>query len=375
MYINRRKRILPSYCKLTTTLWFTKLISTFLAIILMAHAAAISTAAGGFAAPAVDHRVVVYYQTTHVNNSDTNTISLLGLLRNSPQVAVTHVLVSAIHIVDEKDGWIRLNDFSPDHPRFDHVWSDAAQLQANGVALTAMIGGAAQGSFQRLDGDDDKFERYYSHLYQFLGEHNLQGVDLDVEEHMSLDGIIRLIDRLRADFGPSFIISLAPVGAALRKGGGNLSGFSYFDLEAQRGNSIDFYNAQFYFGWGDPRTAADYEGIVNSGFPAHKVTMGLLTSEDNGSGYVELNTVNNTLGSLSAKYPDFGGVAAWEYFNSLPGGKAAPWEWAAWMAEAMKGDTATADKASSPSTRVKRAYHDITHVARRWKSEMWRWIK
>ncbi|KAK7961145.1 chitinase [Apiospora saccharicola] len=344
----------------------------------MATAAPMSTT-GGLAAPAVDHRVVVYYQTTHVNNSDTNTISTLGLLRDSPPVSVTHVLIAAIHIVDEQDGWIKLNDFVPDHPRFDHVWSDAAQLQANGVAVTTMIGGAAQGSFQRLDGDDDQFERYYAHLYKFLGEHNLQGVDLDVEERMSLAGIIRLIDRLRADFGPSFIISLAPVGAALRKGGGNLSGFSYFDLEAQRGSSIDFYNAQFYFGWGNPQSASDYDDIVNSGFPAHKVTMGLLTSKDNGNGYVALDTVANTLGSLTTRYPDFGGVAAWEYFNSLPGGKSAPWEWAAYMAEAMRGGTVTADKSPSASpsaaNRVKRAYHDITHVAQRWKSELWRWIK
>ena len=149
MYINGRKKTLPSYCTLPTKLWSTKLFFTFLATILLMATAATMSTTGRLAAPAVDHRVVVYYQTTHVNNSDTNTISTLGLLRDSPPVSVTHVLIAAIHIVDEQDGWIKLNDFVPDHPRFDHVWSDAAQLQANGVAVTAMIGGAAQGSFQR----------------------------------------------------------------------------------------------------------------------------------------------------------------------------------------------------------------------------------
>ncbi|KAK8076713.1 hypothetical protein PG994_003985 [Apiospora phragmitis] len=281
-------------------------------------------------AAADDHRVVVYYQTTNVNNSATDHISILGLLNSAPQIAVTHVLIAAVHIVDEPDGWIRLNDFPPDNPRFDAVWSDAAQLQAAGVAVTAMVGGAAQGSFQRLDGDDAQFERYYGHLHDFLAGYNLQGVDLDVEERMSLAGVVRLIDRLRADFGPAFVISLAPVGAALRKGGGNLSGFSYFDLEAQRGSAIDFYNAQFYFGWGSPRPRPTTRTLST---PASRPA-----STENGSGFVSLDVVANTLRDLTAQYPDFGGVAAWEYFNSVPGGKAAPWEWATWMAENMRGE-------------------------------------
>ncbi|KAK6822936.1 glycoside hydrolase family 18 protein [Apiospora arundinis] len=342
------------------------------------NAAAASTATT--AAAVNDHRVVVYYQTTNVNNSDTEHISMLPLVTTNTGIAATHVLIAAIHVVDEQDGWIRLNDFPPANPRFDAVWRDAAELQARGVTVTAMVGGAAQGSFQRLDGDAAQFERYYVHLRDFLAGYQLQGVDLDVEEYMSLAGIVRLIDRLRADFGQGFVITLAPVGAALRQGGGNLSGFSYFELEAQRGSSIDFYNAQFYFGWGSPRSAADYQAIVDSGFPAHKVTMGLLTSPANGSGFVPLETVAGTLRDLTARYPDFGGVAAWEYFNSEPGGTAAPWEWATWMAEHMRGGgravaVVAPTKMSGVAHRVKRASHELGQVARRWKSELWRWIK
>lgn len=52
---------------------------------------------------------------------------------------------------------------------------------------------------------------------------------------MSLAGIVRLIDRLRADFGAGFIITLAPVAAALVEGGGNLSGFGYRGYVESRG--------------------------------------------------------------------------------------------------------------------------------------------
>ena len=42
-----------------------------------------------------------------------------------------------------------------------------------------------------------------------IQSNNLNDLDLDVEEAMSLGGIIRLVDRLHADFGPSFIIHVS----------------------------------------------------------------------------------------------------------------------------------------------------------------------
>lgn len=319
-------------------------------------------------ATADDHRVVVYYQTTNFNSSETSHISLLPLIESQP-VPVTNVLIAAIHIVDEDNG-IRLNDFPPEATIFDEVWSDVAQLQAKGVTVTGMVGGAAKGSFERLDGDDEQFEKYYGPLHDMVGQYNLQGLDLDVEETMSLEGIIRLIDRLKSDFGDDFIISLSPVASALQKGGGNLSGFSYFSLEEQRGDMIDFYNGQFYFGWGNANSASDYQDIIDSGFPAEKVVMGLLTSEENGSGFVALDTVAGVLEELTAEYPKFGGIAGWEYFNSKPGGEAAPSDWAIFMAENL-ASTNTTDT-SGVKFRAKRAFHNAWHVVRRWKRELWR---
>ena len=34
---------------------------------------------------------------------------------------------------------------------------------------------------------------------------------------------------------------------------------------------------------------------------------------------------------------DFGGIDGWEYFNSLPGGTSAPWQWAQQIAPVVKG--------------------------------------
>ncbi|KAI0393973.1 glycoside hydrolase superfamily [Xylariaceae sp. FL0594] len=286
------------------------------------------------AAPPDDHRVVIYYQTGLGTNIPDH-VSLLPLIQAEDHVSVTHLLIAALHIIDDDTG-LHLNDVQPNDPIFDTMWSEAAQLQAAGVKIMVMVGGAAQGSYQRLDGDDASFEKYYGPLHDLIGAHNIQGLDLDVEEDFSLNGVIRLIDRLKADFGDDFIISLAPVAAALTEGGGNLSGFSYFDLERERGSSVAFYNAQFYFGWGDASSASDYESIVDDGFAPNRVVMGVLSNPSNGYGYVDLDTEAGVLQELVTENGNFGGVANWEYFNSLPGGTAAPWQWASWMADHMK---------------------------------------
>ncbi len=196
-----------------------------------------------------------------------------------------------------------------------------------------MLGGAAKGSFTRLDLDDRTFELYYVPLRNLIRERGLDGLDLDVEEPMTLAGIIRLIDRLKADFGDGFIITLAPVAAALLsdRPEHNLSGFSYEALEVMRGNSIAWYNTQFYCGWGDLSKTDGFDFMVARGYPANKLVIGMVTNPGHGSGFVPFEMLQEVLITLKSRYPGFGGVMGWEYFNSLPGGHDSPWEWAAFM--------------------------------------------
>jgi len=168
-----------------------------------------------------------------------------------------------------------------------------------------------------------------------IRRHQLDGIDLDAEEHMSLEGVTRLIDRLKSDLGDEFIITLAPVAAALL-GIGNLSGFDYQQLDASRGSKISWYNTQFYNGWGPADDPRMYAAIIAQGWSPQRVVFGLLTNSDNGSqGYVPLETMSVILSMLIEQYPNFGGVMGWEYFNSMPGGREKPWIWAAVMAFSM----------------------------------------
>jgi hypothetical protein len=284
-------------------------------------------------------RLVVYHQTHH--NEAGQHISVLPLI-TQPGIRLTHLMLAAFHL-NEDPSAITLNDHPPSHPRFATLWAELRILQASGVRVLAMLGGAAAGSFARLDAaEDGAFERYYRPLAAVLRARGLDGVDLDVEEPMSLRGVIRLIDRLRGDFGPGFLITLAPVAAALLDARRNLSGFDYEALEVMRGGEVAWYNAQFYCGWGDCSNPLMYEMILLKGWPASKVVVGMITNPRNGSGWVPWDALANMIPAVVGRHADFGGVMGWEYFNSLPGGEERPWEWARTMTGLMRGEKTTA---------------------------------
>jgi hypothetical protein len=203
-----------------------------------------------------------------------------------------------------------------------------------------MLGGAAKGTFARLDQDAATFELYYAALAGLIRERDLDGLDLDIEEPMSLDGVVRLIDRLKADFGDDFLVTLAPVAAALvsEEVIKDYAEFSYEALEVMRGDKIAWYNTQFYCGWGNIADTAHFDMIVIRGFPVEKIVVGLMTNPANGPGWVPFELLKIFFVNLKRKYPDFAGVMAWEYFNSLPGDRERPWEWAAWMTRNLVGE-------------------------------------
>lgn len=184
-------------------------------------------------------RIVIYHQTHH--DPTDRPISILPLL-TPPLPSLTNLIIAAVHLNDPP-GNITLNDHSPFHPRNETLWSEVNTMQASGIKVSLMLGGAAKGSFTRLDLDDDTFELFYRPLRDLVRAKKVDGIDLDVEEPMTLPGIVRLIDRLRGDFGEEFLITLAPVASALW-GEEHLSGFDYETLEAMRGQDIAWYNTQ-----------------------------------------------------------------------------------------------------------------------------------
>ena len=276
-------------------------------------------------------RVICYHQT---HFQEGRYVPILPLI--SENTGITDMVLAAIHL-NQPDGHITLNDDAYRSPRLNQLWQDVHALQAGGIRVLGMLGGAAKGSYALLDGEQELFEVFYEPLRQMVLWSGLDGLDLDVEEEMSLVGIIRLIDRLKTDFGDDFLITLAPVATALQNRE-HLSGFDYRILESTIGDKIAWYNAQFYCGWGSIATTEGYDEIIRCGWPPEKVVMGMVTNPANGAGFMPDLIVFKTMRKLLQVYPKFGGVMGWEYFNSRVSTDPykRPWSWAKLMSGILK---------------------------------------
>lgn len=91
-------------------------------------------------------RVVVYHQTHHHQGKPVSALPLITY-----QTGVTHVIVAAIHLNDGP--YLTINDDPPTAEKFNPLWSEVSWLQASGVKVLGMLGGAAKGSYARLDSD------------------------------------------------------------------------------------------------------------------------------------------------------------------------------------------------------------------------------
>ncbi|KAJ7746854.1 endo-beta-N-acetylglucosaminidase [Mycena maculata] len=284
------------------------------------------------------HRVAVYYQTQYDSSLAPNSpyghyVSPLPLI-----AFITHLMLAAFHI-NFDDVSVHLNDFVPEAPYFDQMWADIAVMQSTGTKLIGMLGGAAPGTYTCLT--PQYFDTYYPVLAGYITKYNIDGLDLDVEQDTDLGVIVQLITQLRNDFGDDFIITAAPVASALIEGA-NLSGFDYVALDATIGHEVAWYNAQFYSGFGTFFPDDLYLEIVNYGSPVTRIDPSrlvatTLTNPAAGSGFVDIDSIVSSVQSLAGMQNfEFGGVAGWEYFNSLPGGDEQPYLWAQTMRDTME---------------------------------------
>ena len=290
----------------------------------------------GAYAQAGPKRVIYYYQTQYFNGVYQSLSPIWKHVdRRTHRPYVTDVMLAAFHLGYDSGSvpYIHLNDNVPGDPMFDVMWPEVSTLQADGITVRMMLGGAAQGSYADLFSN---WRTFYPILRQTLRQYKLNGIDLDVEENVSLPNIERLIRRLRIDFGPAFIITLSPVCSALWNGA-NLSGFNYIDLyQSPVGHDIGWFNAQFYSGFGSLGSPTDYDHVLAAGvFTADKVVAGVIANPHDGSGFIPITTLVDTIHSLVAEHTNFGGLADWEYFDALPGGQTNPVEWARIMFHAM----------------------------------------
>jgi hypothetical protein len=239
-------------------------------------------------------KVILYYQTF---------TTLKPIL--FPGCPITHIHLSAIHFGNDSKNrpYIHLNDHPPDDSRFSQMWSELKIAHNMGIKIVLMVGGAGS-AYQQLFAN---FDSYYTLLHDLMKSKKIiQGIDLDIEETVTLDDVRCLIRRVRTDFGENFIISTAPIQSSLESDTPGMGGFIYKDLfETEEGKTINYINGQFY---GD-YSLESYDMVVKNGYKPENVVMGMLSGQD----YVkELELIVEKYGNK------FGGVFIWEYFDIQP---------------------------------------------------------
>lgn len=227
----------------------------------------------------------------------------------------THVHLAAIHFGLEPDGqpYIHLNNDYPDAPCFDDVWQQMGALQrTQGVKIVLMIGGAG-GGFSALFAN---YDPCYALLLDTIRRHNLDGVDLDMEEPVTLAQATRLIADLRRDC-PGLLVAMAPLAGSLSADTAGMAGFVYADLVralGKQGLCVDYFCAQCYDAW----STDAYDGMVRNGYGPANLVLGQL-------GPSGTSATAPVAAALRAKYgAQFGGVDTWEYLDTAP----SPQAWA-----------------------------------------------
>lgn len=299
----------------------------------------------GIASP----RNIIYIQSLYTEDPSEDSagthISLLPLIDNDTQV--THVILATVALDRTNATLVTLNGIPVLDPAWDWLWNETSILQDNGVKVSIMLGGAGSLAYNLLQ---QNFEGYYPPFLNILQYTGVNGVDLDIELRLpsvlSMNTVLELLNSIAQDMGDDFIITMAPVPTdfTLGQGLGPISwNYSVLDAAAvssskANGKLVDWYNVQFYDGYGDPGNTTLYGDILQKGWDGDRIVLGLATYDL--EGWYPLTDYQAIVQDLVKEYPDFGGVDGWEYgLAGLDEPEALePWEWVAGIGTAVFGD-------------------------------------
>ena len=225
-----------------------------------------------------------------------------------------YVYISSVHFgIVDKNPFIGINNSTVDNQ--GTLWDDAIKATKNNITIMLMLGGAG-GAYTLLF---NNFEVYYELLYNVLKEKSfIKGIDLDIEEHVKLDNVKMLINRLRDDFGSDFIITMAPIASSMMYDMPGMGGFIYKELNnSPEGTYINWYNVQSY----QEYTFEIYDAIIKNGYSSDKIVFGMLGDDFNSD---KMLIASNEITKIKSKYPSMLGCILWEYGDT----KINPIEWA-----------------------------------------------
>ncbi|KAK7018346.1 chitinase 3 [Favolaschia claudopus] len=269
--------------------------------------------------------------------SMTTVPTLVGPARSSFEVSRAASASPPKRIVQYYGSPLAVNNHVHIAQILDFAWDEMKQVQKAGVPVSMFL----RAGFHLLN-DASKFEALYAPLHTLITNRKFDGIDLDIEnDAITLATTVKLIRRLRADFGKNFIITLAPVATALA-GGINLSSFSYTDLEKEVGSEIAWYKRPVLRHRRPDRETLREGRRQRLG--SSRFTIGMASSHDFNTGTFPLSDLHPILANITKAHPKVAGMAGFDYYDQCPGGWGAPWQWPIWAAVQMGDAQADATK-------------------------------
>ena len=128
-----------------------------------------------------------------------------------------------------------------------------------------MIGGAG-GGYRSLFSN---YSVYYSLLKRLLTDKTglITGIDLDIEEIVTLNDTLKLIKDIKSDF-PVYDYIYVSIQFSLETDVPGMGGFCYKDI--LKTDLVDYFIGQFYTDY----TLESFEMCVKNGYPPEKIVMG-----------------------------------------------------------------------------------------------------
>ncbi|KAI0841381.1 glycoside hydrolase [Hypoxylon sp. FL0890] len=337
---------------------FTGAASTSDTTISRSVSASIPISTGTSPKPSRSSKRIVQYAHTIYAPTSLSKVHIEELVNSTRPIYATDVIYGTWTIWANKTMTINKdgNNINPNLPSNSWAWAEMRTVQK--AVVSVLMG--MRGGFSNFN-NVSTFDTYYGILRDTLRKYNFDGVDFDIEDYIDgnehaikLDPVVKLIQRLRKDFGQDFIITLAPVSTALA-GGQNLSRFSYEQLEERCGEDISWYNVQFYFQDQELASTDSVDAVINNGWKPERIVIGMMSTPDYDP-FVSLPVVAKTLHKLNAKYPAIRGIDGWDYYDQKPGGYPNPWEWPRWAARQLGVANETAGAASGLKSGRRRGF-------------------
>src|SRR5579859_4405044 len=247
----------------------------------------------------------------------------------------THVIISALHMHCDGGNYVMYLNDTPIGQINPAFWRVVTTLRAAGVTVTGLLAGAGNGTWDCIQKHPPRAMAALKVLTD--APYHLQGFDLDFETPPIYDPkLLASYTNLVAGIRPGLVITHAPIPGML----------SAYDASfwQSAGANLAWLNVQWY---GDSQLVQAYDNFVTgktSGTPVDptKVVAGATVVEQQGVGYTDLcqlMTMVNTIQKKPGIGQKFGGVAGWEFTQTIgsPNPKVSNWDTC--IAAALQGQT------------------------------------